>query len=142
MEDLSLETIVKTLLASEKSSKDDDVTIEEPFSTNVQLSLGALALDGKLSLWWPEYFACGDNDEPIQIPMVAEDYEQPFGKSQPWVRLPKSSRTAQRDMDMIRKCYNVCQITHDCGVLFGSDRPKRLINVDDYCIVETAYHSV
>ena len=64
-ENLSASSIGYAILDNE----DEDEWVEA--SSEVQLSLGSLVVDGNLSIWWPESLSNdNDNDEPVMIPML------------------------------------------------------------------------
>jgi hypothetical protein len=112
--------------------KDDfEDSIQEPYSTCIQISVETLAVDRTLSLWWPEAFTEEVNDEPTQLPMIAEDHRALFGEAEPWVLLPKLAPYRGRDIAMHHDCFKTCMSKHESCVQPPSVAPPaRLIDIE------------
>jgi len=144
--DFKLEKVIEILSSNQDEESDGDSFKQEPFSSNIQISLDSLVKDGTLSFWWPEDLSDETNDEHSVIPMITEDYQAFFGKPSPWVQLPtlKPITTHQnhRNLDMFRKCFDNCMKGlpghRNCSLkkTFAS-YPRRLIQVYELRIVNT-----
>ncbi|KAF4630693.1 hypothetical protein G7Y89_g7445 [Cudoniella acicularis] len=118
------------LVYAQKSQEVADWDLKDPLSFTVQLSLNTIEIDGRLSVWWPENVTDEINDEPTQLPMIAEDHQKGFPESKPWVPLPRVASNTERDMTMFLKCFQTCQQQHPgCRQLTATSRPTRLIDV-------------
>jgi hypothetical protein len=133
IEDMTIEEVAPLAYSPEDDSED---WIQEMQSTSVQISVGTLAVDGTLSLWWPETIADEVDGGPVQLPMIAEDHRTLFGSPKPWVLLPSIPGQKKRDIAMYHEVFQICMLEHkNCIQPTSSTLPARLIDVESMKVV-------
>ncbi|CZR66622.1 related to tol protein [Phialocephala subalpina] len=136
LDGLSLGELLGLSYPEENIEDDEECWIEDPFSSVIQISLNTIVNDGRLSLWWPENVVDEINDEPAQLPMIAQDHQAIFKESMPWIPLPLVEHYNERGVSMFRNCFNTCMQNHaDCKQKTPASRPSRLIDIHQMRVI-------
>ncbi|KAF8853579.1 HET-domain-containing protein [Acephala macrosclerotiorum] len=136
LDGLSLEELLGLVYTEEYFEREEKNWIEDPLSSTIQLSLNTIVNDGRLSLWWPENVADEINDEPAQLPMIAQDHQAMFKESKTWIPLPRAEGPIERDVRVFRNCFNTCMQNHlECKQKTPASRPTRLIDITNMSVI-------
>lgn len=104
--------------------------IEYKYVDCFQVSVDAVPLTGAISVWLPLEQSDEVNDEESQLFMHPQDYTEIFGDPPNHVSLPRSDNGANRNLGLLRDCYDYCNSHHvDCRRSRSSEMPSRLVDM-------------